>query len=274
MEGFFDASATMHAGVECFMRRCRASDLADRIQLSPRSPPSSAFPLAPRPAGTSCRPSNSRNVTSYPIDRSLGTMTRLHRFNGKNLIGGAVRHEESWTAVDGRADPRIPARSARTRGKHVAVGETERQRTRRAVGESADGDARGIDRHAGEDRRRGAPVDERHVVSKAARESRPMSCRASQAQGRRRPPASAAALDASKHAPRRFRPRRGAEQSSGSGPFDGADGSCSVASRPVASSSPPLFIGRRRSPVWGRDASLASPPGPSLVPAPQASPEH
>src|SRR5580765_7612131 len=49
------------------------------------------------------------------------------RFNGKNLIGGAMRHEETWTAVDGRADHE-PRREREDAREYIAVGETERQR--------------------------------------------------------------------------------------------------------------------------------------------------
>src|SRR5205814_1153318 len=40
-------------------------------------------PSAATSAGISWRPSNSRNVTSYPIERSRGTITRLHSSMGR-----------------------------------------------------------------------------------------------------------------------------------------------------------------------------------------------
>jgi hypothetical protein len=62
----------------------------------------------------------------------------------QNLIRGPVRDEEARTAVGLGADDE-PRRERGNARKEIAVGEAERNRVGRAVGEAADGDARGID---------------------------------------------------------------------------------------------------------------------------------
>lgn len=68
------------AGVNA-SRRC--ADLAHCIPAQPAIAAIQRIPSRATSCGTSWRPSNSRNVTSYPIDRSLGTMTRLHDSMGR-----------------------------------------------------------------------------------------------------------------------------------------------------------------------------------------------
>jgi hypothetical protein len=54
------------------------ADISSRAEICHDAMAIHRAPSSAISGGTSCRPANSRNVTSYPIDRRRGTMTRLH----------------------------------------------------------------------------------------------------------------------------------------------------------------------------------------------------